>query len=79
MGVGKVKIDSKWRVTIPAELREGLKPGDVLIVERRGNEIVYKPIFDALKEFNEIKLYAGKEKAYTNAEQGKHMYGGFKE
>jgi len=47
--VRKVKIDSKWNVIIPTELREGLKPGDVLIVERRDCEIVFKLVFDALK------------------------------
>jgi AbrB family looped-hinge helix DNA binding protein len=38
-----VKIDDKGRLMVPASEREalGLRPGDTLFVERRGNTLVY--------------------------------------
>jgi AbrB family looped-hinge helix DNA binding protein len=50
-----VKIDEKGRLTVPASEREalGLRPGDTLFVERRGNALVYVKAenpFDVLAE-----------------------------
>lgn len=82
MGVGeRVKIDERWRIVIPSRFREGLRPRDELVVERRGAEIVLKKASreDLLKEFNEIKLFVNENLRTLSAEKGKHMYGGRKE
>jgi len=41
----KVKVTRNYQVTIPAEARRalGIKEGDVLLVEVRGGELVYRP------------------------------------
>jgi antitoxin PrlF len=38
-------VSSRGQVTLPASLRKrlGIKEGDVLIVEERGNEVLLKP------------------------------------
>lgn len=50
-----VKLDDKGRLLVPASEREalGIRPGDTLFVERRGNTLVYikaENPFDALSE-----------------------------
>ncbi len=77
----RVKIDERWRIVIPSRFREGLRPRDELVVERRGAEIVLKKASreDLLKEFNEIKLFVNENLRTLSAEKGKHMYGGRKE
>ncbi len=82
MGVGeKVRIDGKWRIVIPARFRDGLKPRDELVVEKRGNEIVLRKAAkgDVLAMFRETKLFAQEGLEALNAERGKHRYGGLKE
>ena len=82
VGVGeKVRIDSKWRIVIPAKFRTGLKPRDELIVERRGDEIILRKIArsDVIERFREIKLFIHESISTFNAEHGKHRYGGLKE
>jgi len=76
-----VRIDERWRIIIPSKFREGLKPRDELVVEKRGAEIILRRASreDILKEFNEIKLFANEELRSLNAEHGKHKYGGYKE
>jgi len=76
-----VRIDERWRIIIPSKFREGLKPRDELVVEKRGAEIILRRVSreDILKEFNEIKLFANEELRSLNAEHGKHKYGGYKE
>ncbi len=41
----RVKVTRNYQVTIPAEARRrlGIREGDILIVEVRGEEIVYRP------------------------------------
>ncbi|MCD6469261.1 hypothetical protein J7L29_00475 [Candidatus Bathyarchaeota archaeon] len=77
----RVRIDERWRIIIPSKFREGLKPRDELVVEKRGAEIILRRVSreDILKEFNEIKLFANEELRSLNAEHGKHKYGGYKE
>ena len=38
-------VSNRGQITLPASLRKrlGIKPGDVLIVEARGGELVFKP------------------------------------
>lgn len=76
-----MRIDERWRIIIPSKFREGLKPRDELVVEKRGAEIILRRVSreDILKEFNEIKLFANEELRSLNAEHGKHKYGGYKE
>jgi len=77
----RVRIDERWRIIIPSKFREGLKPRDELVVEKRGAEIILRRVSreDILKEFNEIKLFANEKLRSLNAEHGKHKYGGYKE
>lgn len=37
-----VKIDDKGRITVPASDREalGIRPGDIVFIERRGNQLI---------------------------------------
>ena len=76
-----MRIDERWRIIIPSKFREGLKPRDELVVEKRGAEIILRRVSreDILKEFNEIKLFANEGLRSLNAEHGKHKYGGYKE
>ncbi|QOJ79254.1 AbrB/MazE/SpoVT family DNA-binding domain-containing protein [Infirmifilum lucidum] len=77
--VGRVKIDSKWRVVLPREVREGLKPGDEVVVERLGSTIVMRKASreELVRKFEELKLYAGRGENW-DAEVGKHRFGGVK-
>jgi len=82
VGVGdRARIDERWRIVIPAKFRIGLKPRDELTVEKRGSEIVLRKVSreDALKEFDETKLFVEEELRTLGAESGKHRYGGYKE
>ncbi len=75
MGVGKAKIDSKWRIVLPTGVREGLKPGDEVLVMRQGQVITIRKISDPLKLFNEVKLFIPDDKANTDVSEVKHYYG----
>ncbi|MFQ6076478.1 MAG: AbrB/MazE/SpoVT family DNA-binding domain-containing protein [Candidatus Bathyarchaeia archaeon] len=80
VGVGETVVDGRWRVTIPRKYRKGIKPGDKLVVESRGGVIVLrKEGVDAVKRFEEIKLYVDEQMRAVSAEAGKHRYGGVKE
>ncbi len=80
MGVGKAKIDKKWRITLPAAVRKGLKPGDEVIVEERCGVIIIRKAIDLLEEFKNIKLYVkDKELVKADASEAKHVYGALKE
>lgn len=48
--MGAVKIDDRYRITIPQEVRAGLKPGDVLFVVRE--ERAEGPVLHAAKAIN---------------------------
>ena len=68
-----VKIDSKWRITIPKKYRKNLKPNDQLLIEKIGDTIILRKFNreNLLKEINEIKLYTKGKMRKTNAEKGK--------
>ena len=76
-----VRIDDRWRITIPARFRKGLKPGDILIIERRGEKLILRKFSreDILKRFNEIRLVVDDRMRALDAGYGKHTYGGIKE
>ena len=81
MGVGRSKIDKRWRVTIPVPARGDFKPGDEVVVEEVGGKIIIsKAGEDALKLFREVKLYVKDEKlVVADAEKAKHEIGAVKE
>lgn len=78
--MGRCKLDAKWRITVPKDLREGFKPGDEFIVERIGDRLIIRPAGrDALaREFENIVIRVRPEHASKNAEAGKHRFGGVK-
>jgi len=80
VGMGKSKIDARWRITIPKSARGNFKPGDeVLVEEINGKIIISKINEDALKMFREIKLYIKEDKLiFIDAERGKHKIGALK-
>ena len=53
----EIEIEERGRVLIPKELRQelNLKPGQKLIVERRGKEIVMKPPINKDKFISELR------------------------
>ena len=52
------KVSSKGQITLPVESRRaiGIKPGDRVLVEAEGTQVVVKPIGD----FFELKGFLGK-------------------
>ncbi len=62
--VGKIgikgRVDKRGRITVPVEFREllGINPGDIVIIEKKGEELVIsKPISpeEFLKEAEELQ------------------------
>ena len=53
--MGESTVDDKWRITMPPEVREGLRKGQVLLVEREGERITIKPCVDIEKFERELK------------------------
>ena len=58
-------VSSRGQITLPAALRKrlGIRSGDVVILEERGNEVVLKPgiVF-------EVQLYSDEQIAQWDAE-----------
>ena len=54
-GMGKTTLDDKWRITVPPEVRGGLRKGHTLQVEREGERIIIKPGVDIEKFERELK------------------------
>jgi len=48
-------VDDKWRITMPLEVREGLRKGQTLQVKREGECIIIKPSVDIEKFERELK------------------------
>ncbi len=48
-------VDDKWRITIPTEIRKGLRKGQPLKVEKDGNCIIIKPGANIEKFESELK------------------------
>jgi len=53
--VGKTEIDDRWRITLPPDVREGLRRGQVLKLEREGRLVVLKPTVDVAMFKAELK------------------------
>ena len=62
--IGKIgikgRVDKRGRITVPVEFREllGINPGDIVIIEKKGEELVIsKPISpeEFLKEAEELQ------------------------
>jgi len=80
MGVGKARVDGRWRITLPAGARGNLKPGDEVVVEEHGDVIVIRKAMDPLKVFHEVVLRVeDRELALKDASEAKHIYGALKE
>ncbi len=58
-------VSSRGQITLPAALRKrlGIKSGDVVILEDRGNEIVLKPVLVL-----EVQYYSDEQIAQWDAE-----------
>jgi len=58
-------VSSRGQITLPAELRKrfGIKSGDVMILEDRGNEVVLKP-----GVVLEVQHYSDEQIAHWDAE-----------
>jgi len=53
--MGETRVDDKWRITVPPEVREGLRKGQTLQVEREGERIIIKSSVDIEKFERELK------------------------
>ncbi len=53
--MGETRVDDKWRITIPPDVREGLQRGQVLLVQRAGDQITIEPSADIKKFERELK------------------------
>ncbi len=53
--MGETTVDDKWRITVPLEVREGLRKGQTLQVEREGERIIIKLGVDIEKFERELK------------------------
>ena len=53
----EVEMEERGRILVPKGLREefNLKPGQKLLVEKRGKEIIIKPSINAKKFISELK------------------------
>ena len=83
MGVGiTIKADERWRVTIPAQLRDGFNKGESFLATRVGNDtIVLKRMMDIkgiLGEIKGINLRGDRERASVDASFVKDVYGAVK-
>ena len=59
--MSKTKVTEKFQITIPKEVREavGLKPGEVVVVERENEEKIIVKRFPKIKE--PLKVLIGKK------------------
>ncbi len=53
--MGETTVDDKWRITVPPEVREGIRKGQTLQVEKEGERIIIKPGVDIEKFERELK------------------------
>ncbi|MFH1821114.1 MAG: AbrB/MazE/SpoVT family DNA-binding domain-containing protein [Methanobacteriota archaeon] len=47
--MGETTVDDKWRITVPADVRDRIRKGQSLRVERDGDRIIIKPSVSAEK------------------------------
>lgn len=53
--VGETRVDDKWRITMPPDIREGLQKGQTLWARREGDRIIIGPSTDVEKFERELK------------------------
>ena len=69
--IGITRISSKGQIVIPAEMREGLKEGEKLVIIRNNNQIILKKEKDFSKNLEEDLEFARRtEEAYKRIERG---------
>lgn len=71
MNIALTKMSTKGQVVIPAELREGIKEGDKLLVIRNNGQIILKKASSMDKKLREDLEFARRtEEAYKSYERG---------
>jgi len=71
MEVAVTKMSSKGQVVIPAEMREGLKEGDKLLVIQTKDQIILKKASELDRNFEEDLEFARRtEEAWKRYEKG---------
>jgi len=53
--VGETRVDDKWRITMPTDVREGLQKGQALRVQTEGGRIIIEPSADIERFERELK------------------------
>lgn len=53
--MGETIVDDKWRITMPADVRDRIRKGQPLRVERDGDRIIIKPSVSVKKFEQELK------------------------
>jgi AbrB family looped-hinge helix DNA binding protein len=74
MEVAMTKMSSKGQVVIPAEMREGLKEGDKLLIIQTKDQIILKKASELDKNFEEDLEFARRtEEAWKRYEKGEFV------
>ncbi len=74
MEVAMTKMSSKGQVVIPAEMREGLKEGDKLLVIQTKDQIILKKASELDRNFEEDLEFARRtEEAWKRYEKGEFV------
>jgi bifunctional DNA-binding transcriptional regulator/antitoxin component of YhaV-PrlF toxin-antitoxin module len=74
VGFAITRIDSKWRVVLPREMRKGLRTGDKLLLIKDTKRIVIKPFKELDKRAREDLEFAVRtEEAYKRHERGEFI------
>ena len=53
--VGETTVDDKWRITLPPDVREGIRKGEVLLVDRKDGRLFIRPRVDIERFERELK------------------------
>ncbi len=53
--MGETRVDDKWRITMPPDVREGLQKGQTLLVQMAGGRIIVEPSVDLGRFERELK------------------------
>jgi AbrB family looped-hinge helix DNA binding protein len=70
--IAVTKMSSKGQIVIPAEMRQGIKEGDKLVIIKNKDQLIIKKAKDMDKNLEEDLEFARRtEAAYKRYEQGK--------